>query len=483
MFNYYTISQFRGPATGLPADRAISRSYILGSTLSGLLLALAYPNFNLWWLAWIALVPFFYFLYKVKGWKQAGWCGFVFGVTFFSINLFWITTLFRFVGWWAVVGWVCLTVFQSIFISLFSIFYALFSNKQTNRLTNFLVLPTLWTITEILRAWGPFGLPSGVVGYTQASFLPLIQIASFTTVYGVSFIVVMVNAALTPGPSPKGRGGVRTLFIVILLITIVIAYGDTTIRHSSLVISHFPKLALIQPNIDQMDKMDPRKVNEIFNIHEELTRQATKEQPAIIIWPETAIFSYLLRDPALLPRIQSLAKESEAWLIIGTPHYTVDGNAYNSLVSISPSGEVVSRYDKQRLVPFGEYLPFKPLLYPFLKGTGFFDQGFDVNGNISPVIAGNYQIAAAICFESTFPDTIKARVGEKTDFILTVTNDGWFGSSSAPYFHFNHGIFRAIENRKYFIQVGNTGISGVIDPYGRVLRRSTLGKRQVLIYN
>jgi apolipoprotein N-acyltransferase len=457
------------------------------SIISGILLALAFPKFDLWWLAWVALVPLFWALRKTENWKQSLVCGFAFGLVFFGIHLFWVNTLTRFVGWWAVLAWGCLVIFQSLFILLFCLF-----TKPLDKSSGYYPLFTalLWTAIEWLRAWGPFGVTGGDIGYSQAQFLPLIQIASFASVYGVSFMVVLVNAALADVGTAlvavrEKRTGINpvptlcTLVLAGLLVGGACVYGELEIRHSKFDIRHFPRIALIQPNIDQMDKMNPRLVIPIYEIQEKMTRQAATLEPEIIIWPETAVLSYIERDPRLLSRLRQLAKEVDAWLVIGTPHYDDSGKIYNSIISISPSGEIVSRYDKERLVPFGEYLPFRPLLYPFLKYTRYYEEDFGGNPDPQPVMAAGYKIAAAVCFESTFPDLIRRRAAKGCDFILTITNDAWFGDSSAPYYHLNNAVFRAIENRRYFVQVGNTGLSAVIDPYGRILKKSRLKEKGV----
>jgi apolipoprotein N-acyltransferase len=481
--------------------------YSLYPIISGVLLGLAFPKFSFWWLAWVALVPFFIALNNARSMKESCAYSFSFGLVFFGINLFWITSLFRFAGWWAVAAWGALALFQALFIILFSTLYSLLSTSKLN--SYYLILnPILWVSIEFLRSLGPFGVTAGGLGYSQASFLPLIQIASFSGVYGVSFLVVFLNAALasllpSPAdakPSPlsqpldSARGererveanrdrktAVTWLVISVLLVIVATVYGNITlIRHSSFVIRNFPKLALIQPNIDQMDKLNPVKIPEIFAIHEDMSRQAAKEKPEIIIWPETAIFTYILRDPVYFPKLKQLVVDTGAWFIIGTPHY--EGNRiFNSMVSLDPRSGPVSRFDKEQLVPFGEYLPFRALLLPLLKQTGYFSQDFDFGEWAGPLLAGKYQIAPAICFESTFPGLIRRRVNGKTDFILTITNDSWFNDSAAPYEHLENGILRAIENRKYFVQVGNTGISAVIDPYGRVLKRTKLNERAVLV--
>lgn len=446
------------------------------SIFSGVLLALAFPKFNLYWLAWVALVPFFVALARTRNWKESMLCGFSFGIFFFGIHLFWVTTLFRFVEGWIILGWIALTLYQTLFILLFVTILYFIGNPK--RVTYAVFVALLWTTVEWLRACGPFGVTGGDVGYSQAQMLPLIQIASLTSVYGVSFLVVLFNASALQFLMDKRKW----LALALSLVLIIGCYG-----YGSLVMGQETggggrvKLGLLQPNIDQKHKLNPSMVQPVFDVHEEMTRQAMKEKPDIIIWPETAIFSYILHDPPLLRRMQKLARGSKAWLIFGTPHYVRD-KAYNSIVSMSPTGKVVSRYDKQQLVPFGEYLPFRKILYPFLKGIGYYEAEFSSNPHPELIKAKDLKIAAAVCFESTFPDLIRKRAKKDSDFILLVTNDAWFGDSSALYLHLDSGIFRAIENRKYFIQVGNTGLTAVVDPYGRILKKTKVNQREVVTF-
>lgn len=442
------------------------------SILSGVLLALAFPKFNLFFLAWAALAPFFTAVVSAKNLKEALFCGLFFGLFFFGIDLFWVTTLFRFVGWWVFLGWVAFVLFQSVFILLFVLLV---------RVTRFrgVWLAIIWVLVEWLRAQGAFGATVGDIGYSQVCLLPLIQIASFTSVYGVSFLVVWVNAAIAEAGTKKN---LVPTFLVLLLVISSYAYGSFVMEKDIGGSKPVIKLALIQPNIDQKDKMDPAKIADTFALQEKMSYQAARGNPEIIIWPETSVFSYLLRDAILFSRLQQLAIKTRAWLLIGTPYSDEGGKVYNSIVSISPQGKVFSRYDKQHLVPFGEYLPFREVLYPFLKKVGYYDQAFASNPAAIPVWAGKRKISAAVCFESAFPHLIRRMTSRDSAFILTVTNDAWFGDSSAPYFHLNTGILRAVENRKFFVQVGNSGITAVIDPYGRILARTSLNRREILTF-
>ena len=434
-------------------------------------MALSFPKFNLWWLAWVALVPFFIALNRAENWKGSAANGFVFGIVFFGVNLFWLTSLYRFVGGWIILGWVALVVFQTLFIVLFAL-----GKRGCLCGAKAIMIPAMWVVAEWLRSSGPFGVTAGDLGYSQSLFLPVIQIASLTTVYGVSYLIAFFNFTLAEWLEDRRHWLGLTAAIMLILVSLVYGYKELGVKK---IYSSQLRLAIVQPSIDQMDKMDIKKVLQNYLIHEQLTRQAMAALPDLIIWPETALFTYLLHDPVLLPKVKQLAIDSRAWLVMGTPHY--EGNKiYNSIISISPSGEVVSRYDKQRPVPFGEYLPFRPILFPLLGSVGYYDQAFDANPQSKNVMVGKYRLASAICFESTFPDFIGQRVKEGSDFILVVTNDSWFADSDAPYQHIEDGILRAVENRQYFVQAANTGISAVFDPYGREVARSRINQRMVL---
>lgn len=496
---------------------------VLGlSALSGLMLALAFPKFNLFWLAWVALIPFFIALGKTESWKEALFSGIFFGVTFFGIHLFWILSLYDFVQGWILLGWAGLVIFQSAFILLFAFGFRLFARDFTIRrftldpfqpevtalvggirkttgisaalkvIGHALFIALWWVFIEWLRAWGPFGVTGGDVGYSQAEFLPLIQIAAYTQVYGVSFLVVLANISIALLLADRKKWA--PLFLSAALSAGAFAYGTSIMNPTapgakavSLLdvlqgSTRSVKIAVVQPAIPQKEKLDQSRVKSSFDLQAQLTRRALSGgTPEIIIWPETAVVAYFTQDPDYMARIKELVGPANCWLVTGVPRQD-NGKTYNSVVSISPAGAIASAYDKEKPVPFGEYLPFRPFLYPLLKGVGYFDSEYDHNPVPSPILARGLNIATAICFESTFPDMIRQRVKKDTAFILVVTNDAWFGDSSAAYFHLNTGIFRAVENRKYFIQAGNTGFSAVIDPFGRVLKRTELNRQEILTF-
>lgn len=440
--------------------------------ISAALLSLAFPKFNFYFFAWIALVPFLISIEKAKTPRSAAFQGLIFGLVFFGVNLSWINILSGYVGYYANFGWFCLILFQSLFFTAF----AYISKRIGINLSVWQAF--LWAMVEAARGLGIFGIGGGVLAYSQGQFLSLIQIASVLTVYSISFLIVYFNIAVSNILIKKKWG---SLGLAMILVFSAVYFGNSelgkTPKHGKLV-----KIAVIQGNIPQERKLVADYNQENFNIHRDLTLQASAGKPDIIIWPETAVFTYLLHDNYYLNQIKELARSTNSYLLVGTPHYDEKLKFYNSIAAFSPNGDIIGRYDKQHLVPFGEYLPLKPLTYQFLKNTHFFGNDFSPGPRSAPLNISGIKFGAVICFESTFPQLVKQRSRQGSDILLVATNDGWFKNTSAAYEHFDQAIFRAVENRKYFIQAANTGISAVIDPYGRIIKKLDLNKRGYLTF-
>lgn len=453
------------------------------SFLSGILGFLSFPKYDISFLVWIAFIPFFYVLYSTKYFRSALLYGFIFGITYFGGIFFWVTSLTRWVGFWGNAAWIMLALYQTLYLVFFS-YLVFISSKYFPKYVQLFFIPALWVGVEWFRSFGEFAVPGGHIGYTQYQNLPLIQISKFISVFGISYLIILVNILLVIFITSKGRF-IRKIIdlkyliaIVIVVLTAVYAFGIDALNQNKKE-GEILKLALIQPNIDQAVKLDPRSLHQMINLFVQMSNKTHLSKPDIIIWPETAITSFIEQDPAVFSKIKEAAVYNNCYLVTGGFSQS-KGRLYNSLFSISPQGQIISRYDKEHLMPFGEYLPFRNMLYPFLKGTKYFEQ--DESPNPNPVIlkSGKYKIGAMICFESLFTDIAYARA-KKADFLLTVTNDAWFGESAGAYQHVMAAPFRAIENRKYFVQVANTGISAIVDPWGRFLKKSKVNERKVVI--
>ncbi|MBU0580799.1 MAG: apolipoprotein N-acyltransferase, partial [Candidatus Margulisbacteria bacterium] len=454
--------------------------------------------YNLFWLAWIALVPLFVALMLIRRWWQALICGLLTGLIYFGGVLHWL----KIVGIWAGEGygylaWIALVVFQSIFIGFFTLnFYFLFKwikikvNNKYQEYLFFLLAPAGWIVVEWLRALGPFGVSTGALAYSQYQVLPLIQIVSLFGSYGLSFLIVLVNYViarallLTLWVDETTENNwptiLRQLGLVALIMGISLVYGFYTRNLYSKIDpqDRYLRVALFQPNVPQEKKLDSRYYNSIKDMYVEEAKRYFKIQKAdLVIWPETIVPQLLLRDRYFVFRIKEAARLP---ILFGTP--TLLGkNIYNSMVLINERGQELAIYHKQHLVPFGEYLPFKKLLYPFLAGTNYFQDDYSV-----PKVAQSFstpwgKFACGICFESTLPQLIRMQVIQGGQLITIITNDAWFKQTAAMEEHLAMSLMRAVENRRYLIQVANTGYTFIVNPAGQIMYQTNLEKQEWLI--
>jgi apolipoprotein N-acyltransferase len=212
----------------------------------------------------------------------------------------------------------------------------------------------------------------------------------------------------------------------------------------------------------------------------ELERLSTSAgaKPELVVWPETPAPFYLSENLHFGRRMRELARGLGAYLVIGHIDH-IGENPSNSAAMIGPTGDTVSRYDKMHLVPFGEYVPFKSLLFwadSLTRQVGDFTPGTQYTVSQT----GGHRLSTVICYESIFPDLVRQFVDRGAELLVVITNDGWFGESSAPFQHLRMGVVRAVENRRYMVRTANTGVSAIIDPYGRIVARTPIGQRMIL---
>jgi len=454
---------------------------ILLSLLSGILLILSFPNFDLEFLAWFALVPLFYSI-EGKGLRLSFELGFLTGIITFLGILYWIIVAVHTYGNIPLIpsGFILLLLvaYLSLFIGVFTYltrFIQIRSGLQTMLFT-----PLLWVALEYLRSQLLTGFPWADLGYSQYLNLPFIQIADITGVYGPSFVIVLVNATLFGilRQWPKKIFLVKEMIFTGLIILSLLIYGHLKMvvveRHVN---QNSPlKIGLAQGNIDQSVKWDQSFQIETLEIYKKLSYTVAKKKPDLIIWPETATPFFFQDADEYQLFILDIPKKTDAFLLFGAPSYKIEKRRvvhYNSAYLVSPSGELVGKYDKIHLVPFGEYVPMQHLLF-FIgslgEGIGDFKPGKEIFNFSLP--QGKFGVL--ICFEIIFPDLCRRFVKGDANFLVTITNDAWFGRTSAPYQHFSMATFRAVENRVFVARAANTGISGFIDPTGKILKKGRI---------
>ncbi|MGH7405769.1 MAG: apolipoprotein N-acyltransferase [Candidatus Methylomirabilales bacterium] len=453
------------------------------AALSGVLLALSFPRFDLAPLAFVALIPLLVGLDGVPA-LQGTYLGIIAGAVFSLMSIPWVVhTMTAYGGLPLPVG-VLLLVMLSLYLALYVGVFAFGVTRLSPEggLGYLVGAATLWVGLEYLRTFLLTGFPWNLLGYTQYRSLSIIQIASITGVYGVSFLLVLVNAAVALACLHVRRSAREALMPVlgvgVLLIgTVVFGMGR---RVSAEIPRREIRVSVVQGNIEQGIKWDPEFAGRTIAVYDRLTRRADRGSD-LIVWPETAVPFFLREGGPLTRRVLDLAMEVQVPLLVGSPDRVSDASPryYNSAFLVSPGGEIVQKYDKIHLVPFGEYVPLSSLLFFVHKmaaGIGDFSAGEAFTVFETP--KGRFGVL--ICFETIFPDQVRRYVLAGADFLVNITNDAWFGDSAAPYQHLSMAALRAVENGVYLVRAANTGISALVAPSGQIVERSDLFVEAVL---
>jgi len=348
-----------------------------------------------------------------------------------------------------------------------------------------------WVATELGRQYVWDGFPWALLGYSQVTVLPIAQLASITGVYGLSGLLALTAAAAAYLVIEPGSRRWAVSAATIALVAACAVWGQARLTRSALSSAGDPvRVAVLQGNIAQDDKWNPALADAITARYLSMTRTALADGATFIMWPESATPFFFEKDLLRGGAIRRLASEGNATLLIGSdqiePVRAEPGRTrpterwYNAAFLVQPDGRIGAVYRKMQLVPFGEYVPAKRLL--FFVGT-IVEAASDFAAGEEAVLLpiGTHKASTAICYEVVFPSLMRRFVVNGSELLTTITNDAWYGSSSAPYQHWEQASLRAIEGGRYLARAANTGISGFVDPYGRVLRQSALFEQALLV--
>jgi len=472
-----------------PGSRAsqLALTYIL-TALSGALLALSFPRYGHPAFAWVALVPL---LLALSGWRghagalpgqpplRALALGMVAGVIYFVGTIYWTSTVLSAFGGLptvlALVAMLLLATYLAIYPALTAVIVAHLIGR-TGRSALFFA-PATWVATEYARGILFSGFPWVPLGNSQVTVLPVVQVASVFGVYGLSALVVFVNSAIAFALLSSGRSRAKVVVATSALLIGVAAWGSWRVADGALTREGTPiRIGLVQGNIGQADKWNPGEARRIFTTYIAMTRDVVRRGAEYVIWPESSTpftFEAPAGDPVGDAALRELAREVRVPILFGSEQIVRDPSPrlFNAAFLLGPDGETEAVYRKVHLVPFGEFFPLQewiafaaPLvkrLLPFTPGDG-----------VVMLPVGGHPTSTAICYEVVYPSLIRDAVTHGSQLLTTITNDGWYGRSSAPYQHFEMASMRAIEQGRYLARAANTGISGVVDPYGRIVAAS-----------
>ncbi len=452
---------------------------IASAALSGALTALAFPKFSLFFLAWISLIPLLFLLYRHRPCRALflGWCA---GFAFYLILLYWIPSVPAHYGdlsWgFSMLVYLGFAAFLALFWAAFAGLFARLRAAYPGSI--FVLGGLLWVALEFMLTHVLTGFPWGLLGYSQYQNLAFIQAASLTGVYGLSFLLFILQSSFVSSMIQKKR----TVFLSTLaLILLVHAGGWLALKDVTQTETTF-RGAVIQGNVPaetDFTLLSDGATADLLERHLELSRRAAYEGAELIVWAELSVPLCFSCNQAYFPRfsqaISAFAREQRRTLLLGTNETAFSQGRpeyFNSAVNLKPDGRT-SFYAKMHLVPFGEYTPYKwffSFIANFTHAIGELTPGdayvlHDFHG---------IPYASPICYEIIFPDIARRFVRLGARFLVTITNDGWYGRSSAPYQHFAIAVLRAVETRRFLLRSATTGISGIVDPYGRIRRRSRL---------
>ena len=466
----------------LPGRRTLSlRGALALCALSGALLALCFPPVGLWPLAWVALVPWLAALWLAGRWGAllGSWVG---GFLFFGCLLYWLN-LFGASVW-----------FLACFVLSVSLVVWGAAVRWTGRLTpgaRIAAAAALWCGVEWARGLGQFGFTWGWLGYSQSPAEFVLPVARAAGTLGISFLVVLVNAALTDllvgageGPS-RVRRLVRGAVVAGVVALCLLGAGRWAARQGG------PRGVGVRVAVIQGSAHGPLRSEEVnvpltreqvrrtMETYETLTERAAEGRPALIVWPESVLVGAPEEDPMVAEWVARAAGGANAWLVAGGPYHDEAGSIYNSAYLYAPTGNLVARYDKVQLVPFGEYVPWREWL-PWVERYHVREVDFAAAPVHRLLQAGTMTLGPMICFESSFPQIGWHLVRRGAQVLVVITNDAWFGHTAAAAQHRQIAVLRAVETNRWVVRGASTGISSIIRPDGKIVAEAGLYESDVL---
>ncbi len=469
---------------------------LLLASLSGVLQVLVFPSADLTALCWICVAPLLVAIfgaYEEQGKYRPvnGWRGFVLGYVTGLIwsfgSCYWIYDVMHVYGGlngpiaagvlvlfslamalsWAVFGWVM----------------ALLARGRLGQKA-VLLAPFVWVATEMLRGF-PFDFRWNPLGTALVNNIPLTRLATVTGVYGLSFEILAINVAFAVAFLIDGRR--RRLLLATAVVAVVILQAGTLLKPAKLPANGTARL--VQANIPILtgeqwtQQYFDRTVKELADLSIPKQGEVSPNQPPIdlIVWPESPA-PFFINDPNFRHAVSDVARQTHAAVVVGSiglPTPAQGDELYNSAAIVAPDGTWGARYDKVHLVPFGEYVPFKQLL-GFASSLTHEVGDFIPGAQHNVLRAGDLAIGTFICYESAFPGEIREFARNGAQVFVNVSNDGWFGDTAAPWQHLEQARMRAIENHRWLLRSTNTGITSVIDPFGRVLDTAPRNQRTYL---
>jgi len=426
---------------------------------TGILLVLSFPRWEVTWLAPLALAPLLVALGRECRPGRCFWLGYVAGIVFWAGTCYWIhVALVLYGGISKLLAWAAVAIFALIKGLHLGAFGWLGSAMLRSRWA-VLAAPALWTAIE--RTHGPLGFAWLALGNAAIGMDIPLRAAPYTGVHGVSFVFAVMSTALALIILRRPRWQLWPAALIGTLYLLPPLPAPEAGNETAV---------LVQPSIslhaDWSASWTRRQHERLAFLSEHTARAGLP--PRLIVWPEIPAPAYYYEDAQFRELVNGLARRTQAWLLVNVVPHDNEGSPLNSVLLVSPTGEPAGRYDKMRLVPFGEYVP-RP--FGFLRKITSEAGDFVPGRKLAVLDAGGRRIGAFVCYESAFPELVRNFARQGAELLVNVSNDGWYGWSAARQQHLLIARMRAVENRRWLLRATNDGITAVIDPAGRLRRR------------
>lgn len=454
---------------------------------SGLLLWLAHPAAGLWPLAWVALAPLIISIQSASSPRKAAWRGYLFGWAYLAPTWYW--TGLTIVSWThSPGGWAALfvlTLLAALFYSAWAAAAWQLSRKASG-VWRILGVAASWTVMEWLRSVGTLSVPWAQVAYSQYRFLPIVQTAEVTGALGVSFLVLMMNASIAEWWRHRGQPrSLRWVSSSAALIGLLCLAGYA--RMATLTDGKPIDVAIMQGNFDYKNGgSSPVRKLAVFQTLTQAAYETSASKPELYVWAETAAPGDALNNPYVRTAMQELADKYSSAILTGS--LVVEGDREtNSALLFSKQTALPQRFDKQGVVPFGEFIPFRAQIpVSVQRNLQFFDSDISPGVTLAPMTfaapaAGKVIVGPFICYESVYPHYTRTMTALGANLLVTPSHDSWFSSDSAMEQHLAIVVFRAVENRRDVARPTTDGISAAIDGRGRILARAPMHTATYLV--
>jgi apolipoprotein N-acyltransferase len=453
--------------------------------ISAFLIIPSFPPCDLGFLAWVGMAPLLYAMRR-SGVFAAGGMAWLTGVLFFAGTFFWAGSV-EMIG---VRNWLLFMVAPvSLYFLLFGILYPLV--YRSSRPWIIFTAPALWVALEYVRSNLSFlAMPWNLLGHSQYRYLPVIQIADIAGVYGISFLLMMVNQLLSQMPEyfseqrlnpthtslpAERRSWVVTFLAAVLLLGVVFSYGFYKLKEPES--GKHLRVALVQANVVAEDKMPLAEQAKHLQAYEVLTREAASSDPDLIVWPASSLPAPIEYSRLVRYNVRRIVRETGTYILMGgAGHEKLEPRKEgyrpfsNSEFLISPKGRIEAQYDKMRLLPFNEYVPLQGrITWPKWITTP--KDSFLAGEKLTLFEVKGARFGAPICWENMLADQFRLFVAEGAHFMVSATNDSFMGRSAGPYQVLAMNAFRAVENRVAVVRSAVTGVSAFINPYGAIVER------------